>query len=581
MIPNSFSIGGYSDAAFYGLLVACVLLAAVVGTMVGRLRLLIERLGRGGAAITRPSCRACGSTVRGEGEAIPDHCAECGVATANDHAIRLVAFPSDRGLRRWASLAVAMFLTLIGLAVALSPLAMTTKPLRMPELLSTRAARTATTEDDLQMQRMMYTIEASSDQWSTEELQAIFDRFLARVRESDRKSRDLRLLAIGEELVRRKAMTLDQLQTIVRSIDVHPTLHMTPRAKPSSEVVLQCAVPGGATNGIIIVHDVTVSSKVPTGNSSPLPARITRAVTKAYWSFEAPAEPGDYEVEIRWEAGWDVNQTWVLGEGERRELRTLTVAHGPERLERVVDPARAPFDEILEWPILSIQTGPRGAGARHGVVLYLPNTSLRLMGRWTLRCGDVDYPLQAIVALNEYRQASGSVLVTPPADGWPEVLTLRYHPTAEPVDAIPSEWNSAPTGMTNEASRLGRHIEGMWARTTDFTLRRMPVGQTFGETYSLERVTVVDGEGDQQGPGFPFPRSLAHRCSATLPPPCRMIPIPSGPGAGRCRLPWRHSAPHFSWSSPGLAFGRAWARPDLRSIHHLPSLGWWAAFPSP
>jgi hypothetical protein len=496
MIPNWLSIG-YASGAFYGLLVAGVVIAAVVGALVGRMRLLIERLGRGGAAITRPSCRACGSTVRGEGEAIPDHCAECGVATANDHAIRLVAFPSDRGLRRLATLAVSMSLTLIGLGMVLSPLAITTKPLRMPELLSTRAARTPTTEDDLQMQRMMYTIEASPDQWSTEELQAIFDRFLARVRASDRKSKDLRLLAIGAELVRRKAMTLDKLQTSVRSFDVHPTLHMTPRAKPSSEVVLQCAIPGGATNGIIIVHDVTVSSKVPTGMSRPLPARITRAVTKEYWSFEAPAEAGEYEVEIRWEAGWEVNQTWVLGEGERRERRTLTVAHGPERLERVVDPARARFDEILEWPLLRIQTGPKGAGARHVALLYIPNTSLRLMGRWTLRCGEVDYPLQAIVGWDEYRQAWGSALVTPPADGWPEVLTLRYHPTAEPVDAIPSEWLSASTGITNDASRLGRHIEGVWARTTDFTLRRTSVGQMYGENYALEQVTVVDGEGDE------------------------------------------------------------------------------------
>jgi hypothetical protein len=463
-----------SCAVGYGWLLASIAGAYALGWLIGLARVVLGRLGRGGASLTRPTCRACRSLVRGDAHVIPDRCSECGADTSNDYAIRLIAFPEHHGLRRAITAILAAGMTLASLG-AIVGFTIAVRPGAIGRASSNRQPPTP----------------PSPQEQSTPILKAIVDRSIEQARAARAAERDLRWLDEAAELVRRNELELDRVNRLLAELGAMPTFDMLERVGPGSEVCVRFALPYNAPPADIILEDLRLDGSPRDVVTDPLPHRVLGATHHEFWAFAAPEEPGIYEVQIQWRAGWKVNEESWIGQGPETARRTLVVSSEPERLRRRTDLAASPFAEAIGWPLLTI--GGRDDEARHALGWQLPALRTRLVGRWTLLVGRSRHELPVVQRPAEFGQGFAICFVDRPVSGWPEQVTVLFEPTLDPVVAFASQW-TGPLNPGFAPTKTGRHISEAWSRTTELRLRRAPSNPDLPSErrYELEAATSVE-----------------------------------------------------------------------------------------
>lgn len=497
----SFLIASLTEVWSWMWLPALGLAASLVGIGTGLLRSGVARLLYRGARLARPTCRRCGSHVRGEGDRIPERCPECGNDTTRDHAITIVGL-QRAGIQRGAALFLSAGVTVVGLIVAGMLL------VGVQESLPEKVPQWQMAGEEKEWQRLWRRFHLDQDRFVAESdvIRAEFRQWIQEEREAEAsdpgRERPLGFLALAAELVRRGVVSEEDVARELAPLLPHPTFAMTPRATPGSRVWIHASFPGASgCRAAFTLGEVRIApdpAHLPPGLpvDTSADAYANGNATAAAWFFDAPLDPGTYEVTFEIRAMWEPHpevrfaplgpeggEDVGTSSGAHRVTRTLRVLDGAEELVRVDDPARSPFARFAGGRSFSIRSTERFGGRRDAVHLWLPMGDLRLAGEWTLELADRAIPLQVNDEMTPWTQGSASRIADRPPGGWPDRLSVRYTPTDAIVVAT-----TTSADRTLKPEPKGRHHEGLWAVPTTLTFRRVPSADPNDFVYEVDSV---------------------------------------------------------------------------------------------
>ncbi|MDZ4831951.1 MAG: hypothetical protein SGJ09_17380 [Phycisphaerae bacterium] len=475
--------------------------SAIVGALTGALAVAFTLGGvwaiRGRAALSVPTCRKCSSPLRGAGHDIPEACPECGASLGERSAVRWHRFR-----RQPATLAITAPVVLVGgimLAYAASAIIVrevfawsvneqrgwpraiapadptvtegeTIVPMRVPTI----AESVATARHDEQrawsaLKLLPTRVEtaptagkvAGGYDWGYAHLfrrspsDARFDFAPSwRLAPTDVElMKDLveelagesggspcgsysmipnGVFVLAQTLLQRGYVSPEWAGRVVERMAPFPRCVMSPCVKPGGQVGIR--IFDERCGPVLMGRFLSIRLNGEELFSRPFDARNILA-SEARTEFLAPDKEGEYDVDLDWVVVSSAVQRWAgsdLSERGSSRLR-LRVDRGPELLPATTTPSADPFARSdSSFTLMVTKLGERD------LIQFASQfrSSIALVGQWSV---EIDGTWRVLRDNSGLAGLFGArKLVTPPKDGWPHTLHVRFDPSPDIALTLPS-----------------------------------------------------------------------------------------------------------------------------------------------
>lgn len=316
---------------------------------------------------------------------------------------------------------------------------------------------------------------------------ALFDGLLARDTRTKAAS-TLAMLAIA--IVNNDVSSAERIRASLADVMPRTQCIMTPRVHPGAEVTVALWHATQSPEAWMSLNGVRVGTEPQAlVGSHPVGAPLT-ANSSAAWRFTAPLVPGIYEVEVDWWADWPLRVTGTeaddVGLLPQRETtrRTLTVTNDPERITQRVGLDVIDLTALVETPYVVVMPN----GARAGIWFRIPSVPARFVGTWSIETNGAWAPL---IERTVYHVDPFDVLcisfVDSPHGPWPDRLRVRFAPSTDPIDALPT---SPGVALKFGGVTPARALDAAWGVPLELTFKRLSELPS-RKTYQLENVRAL------------------------------------------------------------------------------------------